>query len=135
MQDRQPRVSSCTSLALSGTPLSCLSKRWGSGHCRPSCHPSRALRNVGAENVAASRRGHQGFPFPPSQMRIMRTSTSQPHPIPFPSQALFVELTQQGVASLSEFSCCSSSFILRHRRSEAITDTKSLFFCVPAGEV
>lgn len=44
---------------LSGTALSCLSKRWGSGHWRPSSHPSRSLRRLGVENVVASRRRHQ----------------------------------------------------------------------------
>lgn len=148
MQDRQPHVS-CTSLA-----------EWDRTVMSQQEVGKRALEAQFSSQQSSEKtwcrkcRGIQKrasvkcFPFPPSQTSVMRASTSQPHPSPFPSQALFVEPTWWGLASHSECSCCLSSFILRHSRSEvcfcqcwmkalftAVTDKKSVFFCVPVGEV
>lgn len=121
------------SLALSGTIPSSLSRHW-----RPSSHPSRAVIRAGAENVVVSRRERQWSAYNSPHHKHPRWELLLPSPIVAHSHPRPCLLNWHGRGlCLSEFSCCLSSFILRHRMSEiffqcwmealftAVTDTKS----------
>lgn len=135
---------SCISLVASWTLVPCLSKRWARGTGGIALIQAD-ISEVLAQKICPIRRHQWSASHSPHHKWIMRTSTSHPHANPFPCQTLFIDMAESGI---SEFSCCLSSFILRHKKSEvcfcqcrmvalfvAILTTKSVFPCVSAGKV
>lgn len=79
---RQQAISSCTSLAQGGTPLSCLSKRQGSIHQRPSSHLCRALRRASTEMLCYQWSASHSTHHKHLQWELSLPSKSLPIPVP-----------------------------------------------------
>lgn len=93
---RQRAISSCTSVAQGGTPLSCLSKRQGSIHQRPSSHLCRALRRASTETL-----WHQWSASHSTHHKHLRWELSLPAPsksLPIPAPVYWAERAGGGIS-------------------------------------